>query len=476
MMLLWLSTALAAETISLSLEDAVDRALDRNPELVQALADVDAARASLTQSWATFEPSVSASYNYSNTAEQFFVQSFNLFADVASDTDSYSFGLSGYAPTGTSFDVNLSAEDQLSTSELDLFGDGASELRNTSARGGITVSQSLLQGFWTTYNLSGVRIAKRSLTSSEAAAYARKQQVLADTSNAYWNLYYQQKLVEISQETLQITQEERRIVIARIEQGDLAPVERARVEAAALEAESNLLTAQDTSATATETLLLLLGEDPSAGVAITSAPLPVTQRQIDADAAITEALEQNADLLQLRQAEENAQDNLASARHALMPELTGTASYSQSGREEGPLGDAVTEALSGDFRTWSVGATLSVPLGNRADRGAAEQRAAELTRAKTARESFERTLAQQVRAQARAVRSAQLRVQLSDANLVAAEETLSADRALRDAGRAIEKDVLESIRDVENARVSVERARSDYNLALIELNRLRGTL
>lgn len=477
MMLLCLGASLAAaETITLSLDDAIDRAIKQNPELIQALASVDSARASLTQTWATFEPSMTASYTHSNSAEQFFLQGFNVFADLTSTSDNYSVGLSGFAPTGTSYNINLSGTDQFSTSDLDIFGDGENELQNTSARAGITINQSLLQGFWTTYNLNGVRTARRSLTSSEAAAYAQRQQVLADTANAYWNLYYQRKLVEISRETLEVTREERRIVIARIEQGDLAPVERSRVEAATLEAESSLLTAQGSAATAAESLLLLLGESPADEVIITSAPSATSGGPLDTDAAISEAMEQNADLLQLRQAEQTAEDSLATNRRALLPELTGTASYQQTGNEEGPLSDSIREALSGDFRNWSLGATLSVPLGNRADRGAADMSAAELTRAREARAAYERTLEQQVRAQVRAVQLAQLQIDIASANLVAAEETLAADRALRDAGRAIEKDVLESIRDVENARVAAEQALADYNLALIELNRLRGAL
>ena len=59
---------------------------------------------------------------------------------------------------------------------------------------------------------------------------------------------------------------------------------------------------------------------------------------------------------------------------------------------------------------------------------------------------------------------------------MAAEDTLAADQALRNAGQAIEKDVLESLRDFNNARVEVEKARSDYNLATVELARLTGSL
>ncbi|CAN0455194.1 unnamed protein product, partial [Ectocarpus fasciculatus] len=208
MMLLWFGASLAAaETITLSLDDAIGRAIEQNPELIQALADVDSARASLTQTWSAFEPSMSASYNYSNNVDQVFLQGFNVFADITSASDNYSLELSGFAPAGTTYNLSLSGNDQFTSSDLDIF-DGVNELQNTSARGSFSISQSLLEGFWTTNNLNGVRTARRSLTSSEAAAYARRQQVLADTANAYWSLFYQRKLVEISRETLEVTREE----------------------------------------------------------------------------------------------------------------------------------------------------------------------------------------------------------------------------------------------------------------------------
>ncbi|MFT4974222.1 MAG: outer membrane protein TolC, partial [Myxococcota bacterium] len=81
MMLLLMCASLAsAEPAALSLDDAIDRALHQNPDLLQALADIDAAEASLVQAWSTFEPNLSASVDYSNTVSQAFLQELNLFA------------------------------------------------------------------------------------------------------------------------------------------------------------------------------------------------------------------------------------------------------------------------------------------------------------------------------------------------------------------------------------------------------------
>jgi hypothetical protein len=40
----------------------------------------------------------------------------------------------------------------------------------------------------------------------------------------------------------------------------------------------------------------------------------------------------------------------------------------------------------------------------------------------------------------------------------------------------IQKDLLESIAAVDDARIQVEQSKGDYQMALIELDRLKGTL
>ena len=124
----------------------------------------------------------------------------------------------------------------------------------------------------------------------------------------------------------------------------------------------------------------------------------------------------------------------------------------------------------------SIGADITVPLINRADRGGLGDKEAAAAKARIEREAIERSIDQQVRAQVRTLSSAGMSVTLAEANLRFAEETLTAQRALQNAGRAIQKDVLEAIRDVDDARVALAKARADAALALVELNRLRGSL
>ncbi|MFT5681471.1 MAG: outer membrane protein TolC [Myxococcota bacterium] len=480
-MLLLLLNAALADDLTLSYDEALTRAVERNLGLLGAEAAYRAAEGSLLVAQGVFEPTFSANYGYTNNINQDFFSTLGLYVDSESLYANWGGSLSSYLPTGTAVSLNWNNFDQESTSRYYSDPDNPTEAIETDEQTTFnstltaSVTQSLLQGFKTTYNLNGVRTAQRSLTQVEADILETHQRVLADTATAYWALYYQNRLVEISTETVTLTEEERRVVAARIDRGDLAPVERSRVEAAVLSAKSDLLNAQNSATSASETLLLLLGESAGGTVTLTTSPEPVVSTNFDAPAILNQAMSSNPGLLQLRVAEENAEANFENARHARLPELSGTASYTLFGQES-TLGTATSELLSGDLRQWYVGADLTVPLGNRVDRGAYEQQLSALDQARTALKAQELTVEQLVRAQLRAVNLATLQIELAEANLRAAEDTLNADRALRDAGRAIQRDVLESIRDFNNARVAVEKSRADYNLSLIELSRLRGAL
>jgi outer membrane protein TolC len=271
-MLLLFTAAAYADDLTLSYDDALRQAIERNPGLRTAEAQYRAAEGSLLIAQGGFEPSFSANYGYTNNINQDFFSTLGLYVDSESLYSTWGGALSSYLPSGTALSLSWNNFDQESTSRYynnpETPADAVQTEQQTTFNSTLTASitQSLLQGFKTTYNLNGVRIAQRTLTQVEAEILETRQGVLADTAAAYWALYYQNRLVEIATETVALTQEERRVVTARIERGDLAPVERSRVEAAVITAESSLLDAQNAATTASESLLLLLGERANSGV------------------------------------------------------------------------------------------------------------------------------------------------------------------------------------------------------------------
>jgi outer membrane protein TolC len=85
-------------------------------------------------------------------------------------------------------------------------------------------------------------------------------------------------------------------------------------------------------------------------------------------------------------------------------------------------------------------------------------------------------LIQQVSAAVRTLQGAGQRVELSDLTVELAQQTLAAEVALRDAGRGLEREVLQAQSTLIQMRLNALRARVNYRKALVELQGLRGEL
>jgi len=196
---------------------------------------------------------------------------------------------------------------------------------------------------------------------------------------------------------------------------------------------------------------------------------------IDLAAAQEAALQGSPALALARLDEEGAQADMVASQHALLPDLGASASYGLLGYETSQAA-ALGEMFGANLPEWSMGLNLSMPLGNRVARGNLSSASAVLTEKSIERKALERSIRQQVSAQLRTLSSARTSLSLSERQLELSIETLDAETALRDAGRSLEKDVLEAMKDVSDARIAVEQAKVDYILAIIELERLKGTL
>ena len=115
-----------------------------------------------------------------------------------------------------------------------------------------------------------------------------------------------------------------------------------------------------------------------------------------------------------------------------------------------------------------------MPISNLAVKGNQKQQQAALSKLDIELGKLEQTLTQQTRAAIRTLTSAQIKYNLARTNLKLAKQTDEADRALRDAGRKTQTELLNSIKALEDAQMAVERAQTDYLLAEIELKNLMG--
>lgn len=464
----------AATAAPLSYADALRRAADRSPSVIQAEASLRAADAGVLAATAPFGPTLSASGStWGSVAEsaifgtqEAFSRSSGWFHDAR---------LSETFATGTTLSAGLeNSTTRYEDFDLEGFDLGATDATFQSKLS-LSVGQALLQGVWLRYNLQGVRQATVTRDAAALSALGRRQQAIADTATAYWNLYYQRELLDIAEQSLELSREQARVVGVLVGDGRLAAVERTRIDAVVAESERALLGARSAAAGAEDQLLALFGDAPGGAVELTTEPTSPPSVELDEETVVEAVLAGNLDLRTLELQADEAAEKLRDARHARLPELGVTAGVDFSGYEPS-FSEALKEMSSGDLRGWSVGASLSAPLLNRADRGASAAAEADLVRATSERHALALTVNLQARAQVRVIEDAQRRVELARLQLKLAEETLEAEMARFREGRTLQRDLISATRDREAARAEVGRALTDYQVAIIELQRLKGAL
>jgi outer membrane protein TolC len=354
-----------------------------------------------------------------------------------------------------------------------------------------SVTQQLLRGIKFKYNVQAVTDARANLGVAQLGVERQRQDVLQLAADAYWQWAYQMELVHIAEEAQAVADEALRVGKLQVESGRLAPVEGTRLEAAMVQARQDLLVASEAAEASANTLLVLIGADPTRAVVPASAPGDVPLLDLDAGLAIEAALSQNLDLAVARAELDSAKIALASAKHGMLPVLsaTGTAGLGSNvcvpgsdaayleECEVGGAADAVAGVFENDNRPFVTGSGLfQVPLGNRATRGARDGAEALVQQRTSALETLERRVAADVENQVHSLASARQRMDLADANVQLALETLEAEEALVEAGRVIQKDVLEARTDVTRARAEAANARTHYRLAQTRLLQLQGKL
>ncbi|MCB9759931.1 MAG: TolC family protein [Alphaproteobacteria bacterium] len=464
---------------ALSYDDALRMAQEANPDIEKARADVSSAEGSLMMTRGAWDPYLGANAGQSVGVEK------GRFQGVGFTTDSavvnWSADLSQNLPTGTSWSASWTNQRIAVDSEF-------AGLQQTSldfeTRLSASLSQQLLKGHRFSYNMESVRNAEASLSIAEASLLQQRQSVLSQVASSYWNLAYAAYAADVAQESVDVATEEKRVVEAMVAAGVMAPIEVTRVEAALAQTRINLIEAKNTYASASDALAVQLGLPVGDLIEPLTPPGEVPMGvDISTERAVQSALEGNPALQIQRVSVENAELQLVNAQHARLPTLALSASAGLQGRvsdqdedSDGTYGSAVGEMLSGDYRNRYVGMDFSMPLAMRVERGRVQSRAAAVDRAEVELRQQEAVVAQQVASYVRTIETARQKLQLAELNLRLADETLAAEKARQEAGRAIEKDVLEAQTNLDNAKVSLMLSRTEFQQAVVELLALQGKL
>jgi len=378
-------------------------------------------------------------------------------------------GLSEFFPTGTQVAV---------TGSTDIAHGSANPDNFFATRYGLTVTQSLLQGFGWDVNLASLRQARVDVLTSEYELRGFAESLVAQVEEAYWDYTLAQRNIEIFTQSLQLAEQQLRETEERIRVGKLADIERAAAEAEVALRREDLIVANSTLATSRLTLLRLINPTKAdfwgRDVVILTPPAPPKETLEDVASHVQVAMRMRPDLNQARTLVQRDDLEIVRTKNGLLPRMDLFATLGKTGYSKSF--DGSYASLHERGYDLLVGVSMEYPVLNRSAR-AVNQRA-HLSRQQAA-ESVG-NVAQLVEVD---VRSAYIAVE-RDKELVAAtavtrklqEEKVRAETEKFRVGKSTTLLVAQTQRDLLRSQIAEVIAVVAHLKALVAFYQLEGSL
>jgi outer membrane protein TolC len=475
--------------LELTLEDAVHRAVDNNPDLAAAKLATQVEAERVSETLAAFAPVFSTVLGRSSHTAP---PSNFLLGERGVDTTDWfsSTGVRQRLARGAgTWSISWDASRTASNSPLSSF--------EPSLQSGLQIafSQPLLKD----RKIDAARhqhiVAARNQEISELRFSESVVQTLAAVKQAYWTLKANRAHVTVQQRSLDLAQELVRENTARVEVGEAPPIDLLQAEAEAAQRRENLIRAGAAAEDAEDRLRRFIMDPADASFwrvrlepvdeAMGGAPLP------DVDAIVASALGRRHDLARARSELENARTNEAFFSDQRLPDVRFEASYRGSGlggtqllragefpgtvigsRRTG-FGDVLGQAFGRDHPTWSLGVTVSYSLGRSYEEAGHARAAVERRQASHRIASLELRAAETIRQAARQVRSTAERIDAARAGQTLAERRLETERRRFDAGLSTSFLVTQAQRDLLQAQVNLLQATLDHQSSLVSFEALQ---
>lgn len=472
-----------AETVHLTLADAVQRAIEHNPDLAIVRLDTEADAARVGESRGAYSPIFSTTVGRSRNVTP---PANALLGDAGVDVKDWfsSTGVRQRVPWGggtwsVAWDTGRTTTNNPFTSFDPTLQSGIQ----------FAFSQPLLRDRRIDAARAQYVIAKRNRDSSDLRFRESVVQTVATVKQAYWTLQATIANVGVQQRSLELAQELARQNRIRVDAGQIPPLDLVQAEAEVAQRRENLIQARTTAEDAEDRLRRLI-MDPSddafwkVRVDPIDAPPPLESTP-DVDAAVAQAVGGRSDLARAGRDLENAATTVDLLKSQRLPDVRLETSYRGSGLGGTQLlrtgefpgivtgsrgrsfGDALGQAFSLDYPAWSVGLTVSYPLGRSYE--AASLARAEVERSQAAQRiaSLRLETAETVRRAARQVRGTAERVDAARAAATLAEQRYSDEQRRYEVGLSTTFLVTQAQRDLLQAQVNLLQTTLDHRSAVV---------
>ena len=455
----------ASAVRQLTLEECLKIALEHNLELEIVRFEPVRAGLNLDLAYAGYEPAFSASARHgSSISPGRFDSSGLIYLNTETESDTFSAGVNGLAPSGLTYSLAGNVVD----SEFTTAG-GPGE----NAQGGVSIrlQQPLLKNAWIDQTRYGIRVAKNRVKYSDQVLRYQVMSILASVESAYFNLIQARENVKVQEEALRLAQKLFEENKKRVEVGALAPLDEKQAEAETAMRYADLLSARYSLTSSQNVLKGLLSSnfpDWQDVIPEPSERLTAPIQLFDLSGSWQRALSQRPDLLQARLEVERTGVLRQLQFNQLFPQLDIVGTYGHSGTDD-EVPSYMDQIGRGLFPNNSIGAELRIPLGNRAARSNHRLAKLEEEQSRLRLRKLEQDIMLAVDDAVAGAQTAYEAVKATERARVVAKEALDAEEKKRANGKSTSFFVLQLQKAYTDAQAAEIRALASYNRALSQL-------
>jgi HAE1 family hydrophobic/amphiphilic exporter-1 len=526
-----------SESLPLSLNDAIKRALENNNDIEVARDDVRFAETQLRALEGIFDPvfEITPQYDKRISPQQ---SSLGGAAGQSGTTSTTTYSLSPsiskqFGRGGGNYFLNFVNTHTNTSNSFSLLNPFYSS--NLS----LTFTQPLLRDRSIDNNRRQIRIQRKRLDQSDADFRQRTIDVITRVQQAYWELVFALRDQQNQLSNLNLSRESLRNIEAQIAAGAKAPLERAEVQTELANRETALYSAIQAVAIAENNLKVLIFKDPntpewSAQLTPTEAPKFDTT-PVNLPDALKAAHDNRPELRRLRLQNDINDIDVKFFKNQTKPQIDLTGVVALTGLAGSPVsstvppgtqvplifgnpatsstaflldqiraiqiaqglpvatsplvtaqggantkliggyGQDLRNLFSGETRNVTVGVSIAIPFKNKTAEANLAGARIQKEQLQASMRSQEQIIEVDVRNSAQAVESARQRVLSAREARVNAEMQLEGEQRLYQVGRSTTFLLFQRENALANARASELRAETDYNKALADLQRATST-
>ena len=493
------------EEILLTLDEAIERALERNLSLRIERLNQRQFELGIDGAYGIFDTNVQGTASISENTQPT-TDDLQGAAVLTFEQQSLNLGASQLTPWGGTFSGFLNSSRNESNSRFNNLNP------SFNATTGVRYDQPLLRNL-------GELVTQRSILTARIRSDANRDffeqrvaSVIQQVEGAYWELVEAREQYAVAQESLELAQELHRRNEIQVEVGTMAALELVQSEATVATRQEGIILSRTRVGNAEDSLRQLLNVDEGRYWDLSVRPEtdPKTEEyDIDLGEAIATALRERAELSQQKQELERLGIEQKFAKNQVKPRLDLSVGYGLSGiggdrleqvpvlgpdgnpvidpvtggplttqrvAEPGGYGDAIEQLADFDFDNWSVSLTFGMPIQNRAAKANLAQAGVSIDIAETRLRELEQQVSTEVRTAVRGVRSAAQQIESARVARELQLKNLDAEQKRYENGMSTSFRITQIQEDLTQARSSEVSAIAGYRRAVVEYFRAIGML